>query len=364
MASSSSNSSAYLEQITQAASVELLDASHGVLGELIDPSIVLQGLQLSDNVGSLDDPDAAQATQAMHSFTATGGGNGIPIEFDNVTPHSIRVRWMDEQGNATLIGTIDPFDQIVQYTRCGHLFVLSAVMTMPADEHLLGAYRIRMKCPSDSPHQLVVEEEETTVGQSKFNLEALVADPTGQDELVIAAAALDNATTNNTAKTIKTLHTIVSNLLQHPNDPKYQSLRSSNPKVQSTLLQNFAAKQILYNIGFREHTDEDQWKYQPDSNLHAISKRLIQAKELLDALSARSQPGFVAELATPAVWQGPILNSSQTNANVRRFGAPGSTHFLSDDEKWARAERNRRRGGRGRRPNPGSAPSSNGKWGR
>jgi PUB domain len=364
------SSSAHVEWITQAASVELLDASHGVLGELIDPEIVLQGLRLCDNVGRMDDPAAALATQAMHSFTCQGSPE-IPIELDNATSHVITVRWMDEQGRAHINGTIDPYSQMVRYSRCGHLFVLSAVMA-PQNEHLIGAYRIRMPCSSGAPHQLLMEEE--TIGNiiqtKRFKLEALIADPTGHDELVIASAAMDTVIGAGPAaaltKTIHALHTIVTNLLQHPDDPKYQSLRTSNPKVQSTLLKNYAARQTLYCIGFRPDKEQEHWIYKPNANLHAISERLVQAKQLLDTLLQRSQPGFVAELSPSPVWQGPILNSSYVNANTRPFGSGGATHFLTDDEKWARVERNRMRrgGGGGRRPSPGNAPSSNGLWGR
>lgn len=366
----SSSTSGHIEWITQAAaSVELLDASHGVLGELIDPAIVLQGLGLCDNVGRMDDPDSALATQAMHSFTSQDSPE-IAMEFDNATSHAITVRWMDERGHAVLTGTMDPYNQTVQYSRCGHLLVLSVVLA-PHNEHLLGGYRLLMPCFSGSPHQLLVEEE--TVGNiiptHKYKVEVLLADVTGQDELVLAAAALDTVGTGPAVctKTIHALYTIVTNLLQHPDDPKYQSLKGSNAKVRSTLLQNQAAQQILYGIGFRHDQETNVWKYQPHANRQAIPERLVQAKQLLETLLERSQPGFVAELAPPPVWQGPILNSSFMNANTPGFGAGGVTHFWTDDEKWARVERNRARrggGGGGRPPNRGHAPSSNGLWGR
>ncbi|CAB9524826.1 expressed unknown protein [Seminavis robusta] len=364
-------SDAHLEWITSAALVELLEASHGVFGELIEPSLVLQGLALSDNVGRLDDPQSALATQAMHSFSISSSGDNpeIKVEFDNTTPHALSLRWMDEEGRAFVNGTVEPFSSMVRYSRCGHLFLVSAVIA-PQNEQLLGGYRVRMPCPSGSSHQLLIEEENASGSTSPmFRLESLIADPTGHDELVIAAAALDSVGAGPQhaacSKTVKTLHTIFRNLLAHPDDPKYQSLRISNPKVQTTLLQNGAARQMLYCTGFRENVNDDHWIWKSNANLHAIPARLEQASKLLQFLLERSQPGFVAELALTPVWQGPILNSSLTNANTRGFGAAGSTHFLSDDEKWDRAERNRQRRGRGgRKPTPGSAPSSNGRWGR
>jgi PUB domain len=355
----------HLQHITQVAPVDQYDASHGLFGELIDPAIVLQGLQLSDHVGRLDDPTAAMATQAMHSFLCSDLQE-IVIEFDNSTPYPIVVRWLNEKGLCYphFQFTLEAFSQQVQYSRLGHLFVLTIRIPDDEPEQLLGAYRIRMPLPSGSPHCVLVEPDPTVEAATAFHMEAMLADP--QDALMVACASLDpvGAGPQQPAlmRTIQTLHTILTNLQTDPDNPKFRSLRLSNPKVQKTIASSWGARQVLQLVGFRDESihDEPHLVLAPH---HQSFSRLPQALEVLESsLMPRSQPGFVAELAPTPPWQGPVLNSTTTSA--RAFGS-GGTNFLSDDEKWARAERNRgRRGGGRRRPEPGNAPSSNGRWGR
>ena len=352
----------HLQHITQIAAVDHYDPSHGLFGELIDPSIVLQGLHLSDHVGRLDDPTAARATQAMHSFLCDDLQE-IMIEFDNATPVPLILRWMDEKGICYphFQWTLEAFSSKVQYSRLGHLFVLSRVSPDDGEEQLLGAYRIRMPLPSGSPHYLRVEPDPTHEDELRFHVEALLADPSGHDELIVASAALDPVASPQQSavltKTIPTLSTIVHNLRQHPDDPKFRSLRLSNPRVQKTIGSSWGARHLLHCIGFRETSDSHSLVLESP----AEPERWNRAFQLLDQLKRRCQPGFVAELAAPPPWQGPVLTSTTT----RTFGSGSGTNFLSDEEKWQRAERNRQRRGRaGRRPQPGQAPSSNGRWGR
>ena len=400
--------------------VELWDESQGLFGELIPPAVVWQGLSRCDNVGHLDHPMEAQATQAIHSFTASSQEE-VCIEFENATALPITVRWLDECGRSFdhFNFPLDAFSSAVRYTRLGHLFLVSVAAASSSgaggsgegghswqDEELLGAYRIRMPLPSKSPHYLRLEQtgtydnttnNSTTTNNNRstatFVLESILADPTGEDELIVTAAALDTVGAGpqgaRLAKTIHILHTILHNLRQHPTDAKFHTLRLSNPTIHKHIGSHGAALRLLELLGFVRATttstapdtsttttiegkDDDINAGEPCLTWTAAThdwesqqQKLDRACRLLDQLRLRSQPGFVAELAETPPWQGPLLTSNIHAAHRAAFGAGGTTHFLSDDEKWQRAERNRNRRGRsGRRPEPGHAPSSNGAWGR
>ena len=428
-----------LERIQHAAPVDLYDDSRGLFGELLSPELVLQGLQHKhskmegDNfVGKLDDPNnvGLTATQALHSFTCHSSQEEIMIQFDNLTQHALKIRWLDEYGRTFdhYNFTMEAFSQTVRYSRFGHLFLLTALsQNYPTEELLLGAYRIRMPLPSGSPHYIRIDQQQqqptedstlssatntetaaataeggvppaSTNGESHkdtndttateaaaclFLLEFVISDPTGHDDLVVAAEALDTVGAGpnhqHLAKTIKTVATIVGNLLAHPDDPKYHTLRLSNPKVQNQIANCWGAMHVLHTIGFQhqptkpnddvnnkdddDHDVRDHLTWTPGNSNNHLPK-VQHAMKLLQQLQERSQPGFVAELATqPPPWQGPVLSSSHSNPG--EFGHNTQRGFLSDEEKWERADRNRQRRGRaGRRPDPGNAPSSNGRWGR
>ena len=357
-----------------AAKAELYDHSHGLFGELISADIVLTGLLMTDNVGRVDDPGVALATQAVHSFTAIQKQECI-IEFDNVTSFPIMIQWMDQKGKSSphQRWKIDPMSSLVRVSGLGHLFIISALNPTINQEHVIGAYRILMKLPSGSPHRIVLEEEafddstdkndQGIIHSTTFMIESVLSDPTGYDTLVVAAESLDpveaGAQHESKTKSIHSLATILKNIQEHPHDPKFRTLRISNHKVQSQIISSWGAMQLLTCLGFEKENDHLILKSEnPDPFL------LDKATELLDQLSARSRPGFIAELAPSTPWDRVALSSSLLLGSRASFGS-GGTHFLSDDEKWARAERNRQRRGRqGRRPNPGNAPSSKGKWGR
>ena len=343
--------------IFRPANTSLYNESHGVFGELIDPHVVFKALSFSDNVGRLDDPEAAQATQALHSFSCQETSE-IVLEFENATRHPLRVRWMDERGKTSLQSEwrLEPFSSSVQLGRPGYLYVLS-VDNLP-NEELLGAYRTRMVLPSGSPHLILVEEQ-VSESENLFIVDAVVSDD--DDALVVAAESLDpveaGSKHRNVEKTISALFTIVNNIICHPEEPKYKSLRCSNPKVKSQITSSWGAMEILHILGFHETSDDHlTLASEPNKNL------LRSAAKYLDQLQKRSEPGFVAELAENVPWHGPVLTSS---FSASTFRTSTGTHFLTADDRWRRSERSAsyRRGGH-RRPDPGNAPSSRGNWGR
>jgi hypothetical protein len=380
-----------ITRITDFAKAELFNHSHGLFGELIAPDIVLKGLRLTDNVGRLDDPDAALATQAVHSFTTVqqqGGNEEVIVEFDNATSFPMMVRWMDQRGQNLphQEWRLDPLTSLVRVSGLGHVFIISVMPPFSIDhqESVIGAYRILMQPPSGSPHRIVMEEafddavdssssttnnngvkSSSDINATIFLVESILTDSTGYDELVIAAESLDpveaGAHQESRAKTISTLRTILSNIQKHPQEHKFRTLRISNHKVQSQIISSWGAMQFLTHLGFENSGDDHLTLSEQQTDWPLFEK----ASTLLDQLNARCQPGFVAELAPPTPWDRPALSSSVVAAHGG-FHIRSGTHFLSDDEKWARAERNLGRRGtrRGRRPNPGFAPSSNGPWGR
>jgi hypothetical protein len=367
--------------ITRAAPVKLYNESHGLFGELIDPQVVLQALRMSDNVGKLDDPGSAEAVQALHSFSCSEAAD-VVVEFDNITNYTIQVRWMDERGNNTPNSrwNVYPLSSIVRLARPGHLFVVTVLLESSSssssshgEEMLFGAYRVRMSLPSGSPHCIIVEQQHDGAAEdSLFFFQAILTDDTDQDTLVVAAEALDpvGAGSNHSAleKTISSLSTICNNILQNPADnKKFRSLRVLNPKVQQQIVASWGAMHLLHILGFQETLDGHYLtlKEEAPNNPHHHHKSLERAAQLLEQLHLRSKPGFVAEVAPIPPWHGPVLTSS---FRAHTFSTRGS-NFLTEDERWNRTERNvgrrGRRGGGGHRPfNRGSAPSSNGAWGR
>jgi len=351
-----------------AANTHLYDEANGVFGELISPEVVLSSLNFEENVGSLDDPTAAQAVTTLQSRTYAGGE--IVLEIDNTCVNQqVRVRWMDEHGHnpSTHVWTIEPSSTFVQYSRPGHLFLLSVLVG--TQEWALGAYRPVRTLPSGSPHFILIQQEEGVT--DSFLLELLLAD--SEDSLMVAASALDPVGFPD-KKTVPMLHTIVTNVIKEPSEEKYHKLRLSNRSVQHHLVSALGALQLLHLLGFREtelpveetkHRDSNQATEEylvlqstPTEAQLVVFKR---AKEILEVLVSRADPHFVAELAEPPPWQTPLLSSG--GALSSHWNTRG-THFVTPDERWARTERRGRGGGRPRRPDPGNAPSSRGTWGR
>ncbi|OEU08409.1 hypothetical protein FRACYDRAFT_271678 [Fragilariopsis cylindrus CCMP1102] len=136
-----------------------------------------------------------------------------------------------------------------------------------------------------------------------------------------------------------------------------------------------------------DHTNVDDWLVAPTSSpsmmisaeeIVALHEIRTQALELLQILLDRTQSTFIQELAQPTPWTPSICITAASSSSDsamdnnggrnRNWGDPNRQRrgFISDEEKWNRADRSakNRRNGRGRRPNPGEAPSSKGKWGR
>ena len=249
---------------------------------------------------------------------------------------------------------------------------------------------------------------------SYYCIENVLTDPF--DVCVAAAAVLDPMnnnndniipSTNNNKTTIELLNTVLSNIIRHPYEEKYHRLRISNSKIQRYLISSWAAMQFLtVACGFEQQqqqqrhmeeerdndnddgdTNVDDWLVAPISSpsmmisaeeIVALHEIRTQALELLQILLDRTQSTFIQELAQPTPWAPSIYITTATSSSDsamddnggrnRSWGDPNRQRrgFISDEEKWNRADRNskNRRNGRGRRPNPGEAPSSKGKWGR
>lgn len=352
-----------------AANVHLYDEANGVFGELISPQVVLSSLNFEENVGALDDPHAAQAATTLRSTTYSG--EQIVLEIDNVcAEQKVRVRWMNEQGKnpPTHIWTVDANSTFVQYSRPGHVFLLSLVVSQNV-EWVLGAYRPVRALPSGSPHCVLVQQEGAT---NSFLLEVLLAD--SQDSLMVAASALDPVGFSD-KKTVPMLHQIVSNVIKQPSEEKYHKLRMSNRSIQHHVVSAWGAMHLIHLLGFREtkitsqgpsndandSTSTEEYLILPGTPTESQLDVFRQAKDVLETLQARASPSFVAELAAPPPWQTPLVSSGGVLSS--RWNTRG-THFVTPDERWARTERRGRGGRRPRRPDPGNAPSSRGTWGR
>jgi hypothetical protein len=329
-------------QISKAATVDLYDETHGVFCQLIEPQLVLKALDFEENVGKIDDPTTAQAVTALHSIACTDKTE-ILVELDNKTPHPLRIRWMDEHGHnpTSHDWTIPPGASTVQCSQPGYLYLFAAIIEQ--EQHLLGAYRTLKVLPSGSPQFVLIEE--TLLGRETFYLETVLTDETGQDALMVAAAALDPARKggHTAQKTLSTLLTVVQNIQNDPCDVKFQKLKFSNPQVQHYITSSSGAMYLLHLLGFLKKTqtsdDEECLELRRKPRLDLFQR----ANDLLQILVARAEPTFVADLATPAPWQPPALSSAQP-AHWHTSG----THFITPEERWARTERwGARRGGWG-----------------
>ena len=351
-----------------AATTRLYDNANGIFGELIPPEVVLSSLAYDENVGNIGDPAAAQAVTSLHSITYEG--KELAVEFNNISStHKVCIRWMNEHGNnpMTHAWTVDPSSTFVQYTRPGHLFLLTAQVGQ--EEVILGAYRPLRPFPSGSPHCVLIKQQDVA---DAFLLELFLADI--EDSLMVAASALDPAGFAD-KKTVPMLNAIVTNLIQRPREEKYRRLRLSNRNIQGHIVSAWGAMHLLQLLGFQltelaaEESKESEagaedffYLVFPTIPTEAQLAIFQRAKEMLELLITRADPHFVAELAAPPPWQTPLLSSG--GALASHWNSQG-THFITPDQRWQRTERlQARRGGRPRRPSPGNAPSSRGKWGR
>jgi hypothetical protein len=342
----------------------------------------------------------------------------VAFEIHNTTTTNwtIRVRWIDSMGNndsSSYLWSVAPSSTFEQYTTPGHLFVLSLVSSLDedddADELILGAYRPKRALPSGTPHCIFVHggggggsnsngngngndngnDDAMEKENLPFLLETLLLDESKFDALTVAASELDHHRDKSrhdrttAQRTVLMLQTILKNALQHPNEEKYHKLRLSNPKIQQFIASSWGALEVLRICGFIHTTttttttantatvdddDDDEGALETFLTLptpvtdtaNLVGERAI---DLLGLLVTRLAPDFIPDIAPPTPWQETGVSSGSTGSSNNWNSHRG---FITDEERWARAERaaGLRRSGASRRPAPGEAPSSRGKWGR
>lgn len=404
----------------------------------LPPPVAVHSLQYSTT--PYLDLLANKAASSSSAAASIKEWHQIPVQIQSSCMETIRIRWVDPDCGIRAshtwnlpprsFSTTDRRDlpTWMQYCSPGHFFLLSIVRnndgndtipgtpqdteedlfstydqtnsgatagpsTAPFNETILGAYRPLRPLPSGKYHTLVVRElqpHETAEGYRQFFVELALSDP--YDALCVAAASLDphsggsSSTMGAISTTVKLLATIVANVVQHPDEAKYQRLRLSNPKIQSHLMSSWGAVQILTLCGFERRTlpigekgdeqeaEKEEFLVIPPvqemefEEIASLRETQAHAQQLLQILKERTVAGFLPDLAPPTPWEpsrvviggGGGSNQRWAESLDRRRG------FVSAEERWARAERvNRnRRNGRGRRPDPGNAPSSRGNWGR
>jgi hypothetical protein len=410
---SPSSASTLLQRFHSAAAADsqILDETHGLFGDLYSPDQVLSALREEAATSTYDDPNVGTPVAKTglmirsqdHALTTfsnvkqeTVTPHEISLEVHNTTAnHMVRLRWINQHGGHN--GTshqwdIAPSSTFEQYTKAGHLFVLSIVEYSSASsfsekEYVLGAYRPKRALPSTTPHCLLVHGGDNP--NKKLVLETLLLDETKFDALSVAAADLDqhHETSRHdreaTQQRMELLHTIVYNVLKHPKEEKFHKLRLFNSKIHRHIASSWGAMELLRIVGFVQTslltTNKDQNANSMSENLEdylvlstlpnasnrsAVEGHCQQALDILAILQSRVAPGFVADLAPPTPWQAPGLATNIGTTN--RSWIQQHRGFITDEERWARAERvaSLRRSGASRKPAPGEAPSSRGNWGR
>lgn len=408
------------------ADVKLYDDAGGIFGDLIHPRLVVLELERESAdddalIGQIDDIAKSTAVVALHSQsfmpvndTSKVERDQIPLEFNNACDRSLRVRWIDDKGQSrpSHTWTIKPQSNFIQYTKPGHLFLLSVLYGTEDEndlfsddrrEEVLCAYRPFKRLPSHTPYCVLIEQQqqEKDVGKHSFIIESMLMDEKKQDALIVAASELDpQAITTSqlrNQKALVTLKTILSNIRKHPKEEKFRKLRLSNHRIQRDILESRGGLYLLENVlGFRRNEvpiseaaekDETQAKVEESENHstfdhsvnHTCEEYLLlsepdaasinlidRAIDLIEQLIHRGDSQFVLELAPPVPWQKPLLATTGISKNNRSRWNTRGTRFVSAEERWRRAERvnQNRRSGRARRPERGNAPSSRGNWGR
>lgn len=308
------------------------------------------------------------------------------IQLDNATPSTtLRVRWIDFEGGirpSTHQWNVLPTARFQQYTQAGHVFIVSLVAEsslMGDEEALVFGFRAKRPLPSGKPLVLKVSLTQDNLFLVELDTENVF------DAMTVAASDLDSYRDGPQRgllqHTLQLLRTIIANLLLHLNDDdeneKYKKLRLGNPKIQQYIEASWSAMELLRLVGFEptmlpsshNNVDDDNnasslepyLKISPDMS-SVVEERCRLALRFMDLLQSRLEPGFCEDLALPTPWQpvvGAISGSRGGFVNAQRG-------WLSEDERWERLERvaSRNRSGRARRPEPGNAPSSRGRWGR
>ena len=366
--------------------VELYDETDGIFGELIDAhhiALAIREDSLKATVGTPKVPSCPPII--LRSMQYNDNNDEVPLEIDNMSSNILRVRWIDQEGKCpseTHAWTVRPSSVFQQITRAGHLFIISTMGhaeqedlfdSQNLNEKLLGAYRPKRQLPSKSPHNLLVENNPDAEGS--LIMEVLLLDGSKYDAQVVASALLDDMhkirSREDCHSTLEVLSAIIQNILLHPTEPKYCKLRLENKKIHKSIATVWPALEFLRATGFQndriQSAQDDSHFFEeflifPKCPLDAKSiERLNNAIQLLQILNSRHQDDFIEDIAPRTPWQEPIPVVSHASS---RWGQR-SLHFITDEERWHRAELNRQRRGRaGRPPNPGEAPSSRGAWGR
>lgn len=397
----------------KAANVVLYDQSDGLFSDLLDGStVVAQSVSLA----------AGQQSSVLRSIRYGYPENhspstDIPVKFYNYSSSFIVLRWLDQDGNApqSHTWTLAPNEIFDQRTIAGHIFLLSVVLegsgqeddlfgssSESNNEAVLGAFRPKRSLPSGSYHSVQVHDGDVARSEASNNnntsdvgnsyiLEVVLADETCYDALVIASYWLDHEIICKQTRqgVVKTLQRIVSNVIKDPTNDKYRRLRLSNGTISKHIGGHWSAMEFLRVLGFgkknmainhQKAVDESTNNDAEESEDYLVAESVPDDAKLslyangitlLEQLQSRCQPNFVADLAPPTPWDGPVLlDGSNTVGGGRgggggRWGNAGSTHFITPDDRWARVERARQfRGRAGPRPTPGNAPSDRGRWGR
>ncbi|XP_054818057.1 uncharacterized protein LOC129317716 isoform X2 [Prosopis cineraria] len=84
-----------------------------------------------------------------------------------------------------------------------------------------------------------------------------------------------------TASVLQTLIKIIRNVIEHPDEMKYKKLRKANPVIETNVVNNKAALEILFLVGFKEDVMFDElgqsrvWKTNENSEENVILSALL-----------------------------------------------------------------------------------------
>ena len=384
---------------------------NSLFGEWLDGQQVINLLNKSSeefsNDGNVGTPKVASvfklASQSHSSLTTFWdikakklvSPHEMPLEILNSTKQChIRIRWLDENGKFypwLYQWNIPPSSTYEQYAKPGHLFLISMIDRSADEEIILAAYRTKRALPSLSPHCIYIYDDHDHNGGGLYLEMLLSADETKIDALSVAVSDLDHHHETmkdrvRIQKVVTLLQTIISNLIKNPNEEKFQQLRMGNSKIKS-ITNEWGAMEILNLIGFtrqrrRKSNDDDDDEEEDDDDDAMEEEYLIlsqgrmlvavcqNALDILEILAHRLEPNFIPDLAPPTPWQEVSVSNTAGGGGggglLSNWNNDGTRGFLTEEERWARAERvvGLRSSGAARRPNPGEAPSSRGKWGR
>lgn len=386
----SANAKRLLELLPSTAEVEIDDETHELFSAILAPldvwNALLETADEDTNVGvpslsalvDLKSHNMGNATFLNSNWEPTTA-HQIPIQLHNAcgsnqnATNTLRIRWIDFQGGirpSTHQWDISPSQTFDQFTQPGHLFLVSRVNAsslIEDDEVLLFGFRAKRPLPSGSPLILRVSILEDS---GAFLLETTLTDPF--DTMTVAAADLDSyrdgPSRSLLQQTLKLLQTILSNLLQHPQDEKYQKLRLGNPKVQQYIEASWSAMALLRLVGFEQTllpasekgNTEPYLKVSPDESFLEPCQLALR---IIKLLQSRLESGFLEDLAPPTPWQ---QVATPATGGTRGGVSNAQRGWMSEEERWERIQRvnRQRQSGAARRPNPGEAPSSRGRWGR